>query len=77
MSVKIARNRTIAFRMSSDEHAKMIRAVERNGARSISDFVRETVLGTVGQKKDSNLEARLEEVERRVADLEKELYPSY
>jgi len=65
------RNRVVVFRLAQDEYRKLQEVSSRNGARSISDFMRSELLayihsGTINE----HLQRRFEALERRIEELQ-------
>jgi len=48
MAVVKPRNRTLIFRLTQDEYASLQAAFSQKGARSLSEFARERLLGSLG-----------------------------
>jgi hypothetical protein len=48
MAVREPRNRLVIFRLSETEYERLLAACHRDHARSLSDYVREAVMGHVG-----------------------------
>ena len=69
MAVNKPRNRTLIFRVTQDEY-ECLRAAS-SGARSLSDFAREKLLGSVDSHVDAQLLELKSTVERLAARLEK------
>jgi hypothetical protein len=65
MAVSKPRNRTIICRLTQDEYDRLHTAA--TGARSLSDFARERLLGAVGL---SAVDLRLTELKQRVERIE-------
>ena len=65
------RNRVVFFRLTDGEYRRLKEASSRNGARSLSDFVRSELLayihsGTITE----HLQRRFEALERRIDELQ-------
>jgi uncharacterized protein YpiB (UPF0302 family) len=65
------RNRVVVFRLAQDEYRKLKEVSSRNGARSLSDFMRSELLayihsGTV----NDHLHRRFEALEQRIQELQ-------
>ena len=72
MSVLNPRNRLVNFRLSEVEFDMLKAACSRQGARSISDFARTSVLRCLEEPIEaaSALPGRLSDLNQKVADLE-------
>lgn len=55
MAVIKPRNRTLIFRLTQDEYASMQAASSEKGARSLSEFARERLLGSLGAPFDEQM----------------------
>lgn len=85
MPVFVCRNRVLSVRLSEEEYDTLMERSVREGARSLSDFVRAAVLAPVPEigHDSQNLEAkvagldglnrRLEELDRKVGRLSRKL----
>jgi hypothetical protein len=65
------RNRVVVFRLAQDEYRKLKEVSVRNGARSLSDFMRSELLayihsGTI----NDHLHRRFEALEQRIQELQ-------
>jgi hypothetical protein len=65
------RNRVVFFRLTQGEYRKLKEVSSRNGARSLSDFMRSELLayihsGTI----DEHLHRRFEALEQRIQELQ-------
>jgi hypothetical protein len=64
------RNRIVVFRLAQDEYQKLKEVSSRNGARSLSDFMRSELLAYIhsGTIHD-HLHRRFEALEQRIQEL--------
>ncbi len=78
MSVLNPRNRLVNFRLSEAELSELKAACHERGARSISEFAREAVLGALksspgggetGAERVGNIERKIDDLEFRVDQL--------
>ena len=65
------RNREVIFRLTQDEYRELKEVATRNGARSLSDFIRSELLayihsGTINE----HLQRRFEALEQRIQELQ-------
>jgi len=65
----LKRDRVMVFRLSQDEYEHLRSAAEVNGGRSVSDFIRSTLLAQVSPEHQAT-PVRLRELEQRVRRLE-------
>lgn len=65
MHVTKRRDRVLIFRLTQDEYQYLVDASHERGARNLSEFAREQLLG-----KDGPVQGRLALVERRLDDLQ-------
>ncbi len=72
MSVLNPRNRLVNFRLSEAEFEQLRAACQENGARSVSEFARTAVLGSLenGAPQNRASPERLEHLEGKVSELE-------
>ena len=84
MAVVNPRNRTVVFRVTQDEYEALRAVSASSGARNISDFVRSTVMASVGTLGTAGSEsltemsrtlASLKDVVGRVADKMEQMSP--
>jgi Arc/MetJ-type ribon-helix-helix transcriptional regulator len=85
MPVFVCRNRVLSVRLSEEEYDTLMERSVREGARSLSDFVRAAVLepasenGRVSQALEAKvadldgLNRRLEELDRKVGHISRKL----
>jgi hypothetical protein len=73
MSVKNPRIRLVNFRLSEQEYEWIKRSCQESGSRSISEFARTAVLRTIRTDTANPHLARLDDLARRVAELESRL----
>jgi hypothetical protein len=77
MSLSKPRNRSVVFRLTEEEYAALRDACQRSGGRSLSEFARNSLLGSIairprGPKKDptiTRLEAKLTETNSALQSL--------
>ncbi|MCP5117227.1 MAG: hypothetical protein GY953_40905 [bacterium] len=72
MSVLNPRNRLVNFRLSEVEFEKLKASCARQGARSISDFARTSVLGNLDEPIEGHSQSngRLSNLDQKVSELE-------
>jgi hypothetical protein len=71
MAVREPRNRLVIFRLSETEYERLLAACRRDQARSLSDYVREAVMGcTTAEAGGEALYAALNRLSGRIRQLE-------
>lgn len=69
MSVLNPRSRLLSFRVSEKEYNSIESALSRSEARSVSDFARQKVLGSInGSSYNSQLESKIRKIAREVVE---------
>lgn len=63
------RNRMVVFRITEEQHVQLRVASSREGARSLSEFARSSVLRALGEPSLAGLAQALEEVKTSVEQL--------
>ena len=82
MAITKPRNRTVLFRLTQEEYELLQSACTANDARSLSDYARDRILGDSAAKDGtapaslSQMEAKLDELQRAVERLTRLLEPS-
>jgi Arc/MetJ-type ribon-helix-helix transcriptional regulator len=75
------RTHAVTFRLGDRQYEELVRAVERRGARSVSEFTRTAVLAQIASNHPEQLVereldtiiAQLEELDAKVRDLRRQL----
>jgi len=71
MRVMRPRNRLVIFRLSEDEYRNLKMACSLREARSVSDFARDAVLGSIGtgERGEESRDRRLRELETGIRQI--------
>jgi len=67
MAILKPRNRILIFRLTEDEYSNLQTACSTDGARSLSDFARTRLLGTI------TTEPAVSSVEQKLTDLQSQM----
>ncbi|HXG35089.1 MAG TPA: hypothetical protein VNJ11_17115 [Bryobacteraceae bacterium] len=71
MAVREPRNRLVIFRLSETEYERLLAACRRDAARSLSDYVRDAVIGCAASPRGGETaQAALKRLAGRIRQLE-------